>query len=153
MASESRNERPDRKGALAILARATAGELDAAWAALDDAPDLEVVRAPEFGLVMARGRIGGGGGAFNIGEVAVTRAVVRASTGEVGYGNVLGRDRARALLVARFDALWQSARHRRRVEESLLQPVARRAEAEDAALRGKAAATRVNFFTMVRGED
>ena len=102
--------------------------------ALPDAPAFETVRAPEPGLVMARGRIGGGGAPFNLGEVTVTRAVVRIESGEVGFGHVLGRDTARALLVAKLDALWQSRRYRAVVEtrDRAGQPAHRRRGCRDA---------------------
>lgn len=143
----------DRRSVLATLAKADADALSRAWDALADKPDFDVVRAPEFGMVMARGRIGGGGAAFNLGEVTVTRATVRLATGEVGFGHVLGRDRRRALLVARFDALWQSPRFRDTVIATVLEPASDRAATADARTRARTEATRVNFFTMVRGED
>ncbi len=143
----------DRRAALAVLAAARADELAAGLDAVPDAPAFETLRAPEPGLVMARGRIGGGGAPFNLGEVAITRAVVRIDSGEVGFGHVLGRDTARALMVARLDALWQAPRYRAVVESTVIAPVRRRVAAEDDATRQKTAATRVNFFTLVRGED
>jgi len=142
-----------RRSTLAILARAEREELAEAWVGLAPQPAFEIVRRPELGLMMVRGRIGGGGAPFNLGEVTVTRCVVRMESGEVGYGNVLGRDAGRAELVARFDALAQSDRYRVYTEKSLLRPVAERARRDDGATRRETAATRVNFFTMVRGED
>lgn len=142
-----------RRTALAILARAENQELADAWKALTPQPAFETVRPPEFGLMMVRGRIGGGGAPFNIGEVTVTRCVVRLESGEVGLGNVLGRDAARAEWVARFDALAQSARYRDYVVSSVLAPIAERADHDDDDVRQETASTRVNFFTMVRGDD
>lgn len=150
---EAREPANDRRAALAVFAAARADELSAAFATLPDQPVFETIRAPEPGLVMARGRIGGGGAPFNLGEVSVTRAVVRIAGGEVGFGHVLGRDTERALLVAKLDALWQVPRYRDTIEVEVIAPVRRRIEAEDAATRRKTAATRVNFFTLVRGED
>ena len=142
-----------RRAALRALAAAEVGEMSAAFDGLPEAPEFETVRPPEVGLVMARGRIGGGGAPFNLGEVTVTRAVVRIDTGEVGFGHVLGRDTTRALIVAKLDALWQSSRYRELVEARVIAPVRQRIAAEEQATRRKAAATRVNFFTLVRGED
>ena len=56
-------------------------------------PDYVELRAAESGLVMVRGRIGGDGAPFNLGEATVTRATVRLASGEVGFAYVLGRDR------------------------------------------------------------
>ena len=142
-----------RRAALAALAAAEVIEMSAAVDGLPETLAFETVRPPEVGLVMARGRIGGGGAPFNLGEVTVTRAVVRIASGEVGFGHILGRDTNRALLVAKLDALWQSTRYRDLVEERVITPVRQRIAAEDAETRRKTAATRVNFFTLVRGED
>jgi len=143
----------DRRDGLAILVRASRDELTAAWDGLAPQPAFETVRRPEIGLVMVRGRIGGGGAPFNLGETTVTRCAVRMDSGEVGFGHVLGRDTARAELVARFDALAQSDSYRDYVDAKLLRPVAERARGDDDRTRAETAATRVNFFTMVRGED
>ena len=57
---------------------------------------------------MVRGRVGGDGAPFNLGEATVSRAAVRLSTGEVGFGYTLGRDGEKAQLIALCDALVQS---------------------------------------------
>ena len=72
-------------------------------------PAHEDLREPENGLVMVRGRVGGDGAPFNLGEATVSRAAVRLSTGEVGFGYTLGRDREKARLIALCDAMVQSA--------------------------------------------
>lgn len=141
-----------RREALGLLARAGRAELEAAWAAWPDQPSFDVLRKPEIGLVMVRGRTGGGGAPFNLGEATVTRATVRLKTGEIGFAQSLGRDRDKALLASLFDALWQSSAQAL-VESSVLAPIRARL-AEAAALKAReTAATRVNFFTLVRGED
>lgn len=144
---------PRRKDVMALLARSDTGRLASAWEALSNQPKYETVRAPETGLVMVRGRAGGGGRPFNLGEATVTRAVVTIETGETGYSYALGRDRKKALYAALFDALWQAKSHRDEVEQSLIGPLARDLEAADAKARAETAATKVDFFTMVRGED
>ncbi len=144
---------PQRKRVTDLLARATVTELKTVWETLEPQPAVEALRGPETGLVMVRGRIGGGGAAFNLGEATVSRAAVRLSSGTVGHGHVLGTDRSRARLAAIFDALWQEAEHRPFIEAQLLQPVAARIEAAERSKAEETAATRVDFFTMVRGED
>lgn len=142
-----------RQKGLAILVRANCDELSEAWNGLVPQPGFEVVRRPDIGLVMVRGRIGGGGAPFNFGEVTITRCAVRMESGEVGFGHVLGRDIKRAELVARFDALSQSNRYRDFLEATLLRSVSERVRREDDQTRRETAATKVNFFTMVRGDD
>lgn len=111
----------------------------------------EEIRPPETGLVMARGRIGGNGAPFNLGEVSVTRAACRLESGETGHAYILGRDRERARLAALVDALWQSS-HRARIEAGLTAIHTRLAAKRELHER-RTAATRVDFFNLVRGED
>ena len=136
-----------------ICASATQAELADAIAAFDPLPEVQVVRPPETGLVMMRGRMGGDGGPFNLGEATVTRAVVRLSTGSVGFSYLLGRSSERARLAAIVDALGQEPESRAILEKKLVAPVSERLATERNAQREETAATRVNFFTLVRGED
>ncbi len=149
---ETSPEAADRKEGMRLLARATLAELAAAWEAILDKPEVAPVRGPETGLVMVRGRIGGGGDPFNLGEATVSRATVRLSTGEVGHGQLLGTDKKRARYAAIFDALFQNNAHRPAVE-ALHRLIAARLATEDRQKAEETAATRVDFFTMVRGED
>lgn len=142
----------ERRRSMGLLARATRSELSLAVEALGSPVAMDV-RRPETGLVMLRGRIGGDGAPFNVGEATVTRAAVRlASGGAVGSSYVLGRDADRARMAAVLDALWQQG-HDEVVERSVLSAVAARLEAETSEKAARTAATRVDFFTLVRGED
>jgi alpha-D-ribose 1-methylphosphonate 5-triphosphate synthase subunit PhnG len=134
-----------------LAAAARPAEL-AALEALPEAAGAVDLRPTEVGLVMLRGRIGGGGDAFNLGEATVTRAAVTLGGGETGFGYVLGRDRRKARLAATLDALMQTDR-RGRIEAEILAPIAGRLAAEAATRRARTAATRVDFFTVARGED
>lgn len=136
-----------------ICAEASESELNAALGACGGVPEAEDLRAPEIGLVMLRGRIGGDGARFNIGEATVTRAVVRLGDGTVGHSYLLGRSARRARLAAIVEALGQNPAHRAALESALIIPVRARRDAELKAQREQSAATRVNFFTLVRGED
>jgi alpha-D-ribose 1-methylphosphonate 5-triphosphate synthase subunit PhnG len=142
-----------RRRAMGILARATLEELRDPlarhWPAIE-AKDLKPV---ETGLVMLRGRIGGDGAPFNLGEATVTRAVVGMAGDRRGFAVLLGRDPQRARLAAIADALWQQDEARPLVEQAILAPVSQRLEAEQARNAAETAATRVDFFTLVRGED
>ena len=136
-----------------ICSQATLAELSAALARLAPLPAIEVVRQPEVGLIMLRGRMGGDGAPFNAGEATITRAVVRLASGELGFSYLLGRSLEKARLAAIVDALGQSSRFRDRLEIVLLAPVMRRVHTERSLQRAETAATRVQFFTLVRGED
>jgi alpha-D-ribose 1-methylphosphonate 5-triphosphate synthase subunit PhnG len=141
-----------RRAVMALCAEAASAELDAALHALAPLPEVRDLRRPETGLTMLRGRAGGDGAAFNVGEATVTRAAVALDGKVTGFAYHLGRDIAKARKAAILDALWQQAERRPRVEAAL-DPVRLRLETERAQAARQAAATRVNFFTLVRGED
>lgn len=142
-----------RKAAMAAMAAAPAEDLRALWREAGFAVEATTLRGPETGLVTLRGRMGGGGAPFNFGEATVTRATVRLASGEIGHAYALGRDREKARISATVDALWQRADMRAAVEERIIAPLAARAAQADALRHAETAATRVDFFTMVRGED
>jgi alpha-D-ribose 1-methylphosphonate 5-triphosphate synthase subunit PhnG len=146
-------EDADRRAAMAVLADAKVDEIAQGLRTVADLPDYVELRAPETGLVMLRGRIGGEGAPFNLGEATVTRATIRIASGEVGLVYVLGRDATKARLAAVCDALWQNERYRAAVERDVLAPIRTRLATERAQQRAQTAATRVDFFTLVRGED
>jgi alpha-D-ribose 1-methylphosphonate 5-triphosphate synthase subunit PhnG len=140
-----------RKAAMAVLAHAATAELAELLERLD-LPSCEDLRQPENGLVMVRGRIGGDGAAFNLGEATVSRAAVRLSSGEIGFGYVLGRDKAKARMIALCDALIQTRDRSGMIEAQIVTPLREAMVAARAQRAAEAAATRVDFYTMVRGE-
>ncbi len=142
-----------RRRAMGLLARASASELKDPLARRWADHGARDLKPSETGLVMLRGRAGGDGAPFNLGEATVTRAVVELPSGERGYAHVLGRDAERARLAAIIDALWQKAGERETVEKRVLKPIAARMAAGRAKASAEIAATRVDFFTLRRGED
>ncbi len=142
-----------RQEIMEICAQATEAELLSALDALDPPPEAIDIRPAETGLVMLRGRIGGSGAPFNVGEATVTRAAVRLSTGETGFSHLLGRSKERARVAAILEAAGQRPAYRRSLVQHLVRPVAERVKSERRAAREETEATRVEFFTLVRGED
>jgi alpha-D-ribose 1-methylphosphonate 5-triphosphate synthase subunit PhnG len=148
---DQRHEQEQRRRWLAVLARAATGQLESCWAEAGQ-PPLPLLRQPETGLVMARGRAGGTGQRFNLGEITVTRCTVQSAAGHIGHGYVAGRDKRKAELVASFDALLQAPDRRAALLERVVEPLAAAQAAARAAQARKAAATQVEFFTLVRGD-
>jgi alpha-D-ribose 1-methylphosphonate 5-triphosphate synthase subunit PhnG len=140
-----------RKAAMAVLAHSDAAEISSRLDALA-LPAHEDLREPENGLVMVRGRIGGDGAPFNLGEATVSRAAVRLATGEVGFGYTLGRDGAKARMIALCDAMVQSDQFAGTIETQVIAPLRAAMTAERNRKAAEAAATRVDFYTLVRGE-
>ncbi|MBN2232284.1 MAG: phosphonate C-P lyase system protein PhnG [Deltaproteobacteria bacterium] len=136
-----------------LLARAGVADLEGV---IDDIP-VEVrytfLKPPETGLLMAQGRTGGDGAPFNLGEVPVTRCVVAIEgSGTRGFACVLGRAPRKAELAAVIDALMQHPLHHNRLRDGFFDDCRRRLAAREQEARTAAAATRVDFFTMVRGD-
>jgi alpha-D-ribose 1-methylphosphonate 5-triphosphate synthase subunit PhnG len=142
-----------RRAAMAVLAESTAAEIMQLLDQLEPLPAHDDLRTPENGLVMIRGRIGGDGARFNLGEATVSRAVVRLASGEMGFGYVLGRDRIKARLIALCDALVQARAYASTIESKVIAPLRARLETQRDARAKQVAATKVDFFTLVRGED
>jgi alpha-D-ribose 1-methylphosphonate 5-triphosphate synthase subunit PhnG len=142
----------DRQLWLGLLARAPHDRLCALLTALPDRPEAVALRPAGIGTVMLRGRAGATGAPFNLGEMTVTRCSLRLPCGTVGHGHVQGRSKPAAEAAALVDALMQTGRGPE-VRAAVLDPL----EADEAARREtrarKAAATKVEFFTMVRGDD
>jgi alpha-D-ribose 1-methylphosphonate 5-triphosphate synthase subunit PhnG len=138
---------------MAVLAASDAASIALHLTQLGALPQAQTIRAPECGLVMVRGRIGGDGPAFNLGEATVSRAAIRLASGEVGFGYVLGRDTEKARLIAHCDALLQEHRFRGAIEARVIAPLREVQKARSQAVSEQSAATRVDFFTLVRGED
>ncbi|MCL4105004.1 UNVERIFIED_CONTAM: hypothetical protein GTU68_018711 [Idotea baltica] len=137
---------------MGLLAKAPDDVLAELSAPIVDGLDYTSLRAPEIGGVMVRGRAGAVGSAFNLGEMTVTRASVKLAEGAVGHGYVQGRNKQKALRAALIDALMQTEAAAK-TEAALLAPLRAEMSKRVSERAAKAAATKVDFFTMVRGED
>jgi alpha-D-ribose 1-methylphosphonate 5-triphosphate synthase subunit PhnG len=153
MRGQEARAQAQRKAAMATLAQASGDDIVRLWNEAGLPSEAELLRGPETGLVTLRGRIGGGGAPFNVGEATVTRATVRLPSGHVGHCYALGRDQQKAKLAAIADALWQDPARRADVENRLIAPLQSALAVAQEKLRAETAATKVDFFTMVRGED
>jgi len=140
----------ERQRWLSILAKAPADRLDVLWNGIGTIPAYTLLRRPEIGLIMVQGRISGSGAPFAAGEMTVTRAAVRLESGQLGIGYVGGRQPHQAELVAVLDALGQLPDWRHRIEGRVVAPLAEEAQARHRLRAAKAAATKVDFFTVAR---
>ncbi len=148
--SSSQNQRQQW---MAVLAQADWADLKPLWLSYHERPDCELLRKPETGMVMVRGRMGGTGKPFNTGEATVTRCTVQTKTGVKGHAYVMGRNKEHALVAAEIDAGLQEPELHKVLLERVISPLQKiRAERLEKHRR-KTAATKVDFFTLVRGED
>lgn len=138
---------------MSTLAQADPASMEAAWGRLDPAPAYRVLRAAETGLVMVRGSAGGTGAPFNLGEMTVTRCSITLDDGRIGHAYVPGRDGRHAERAAVLDAFLQDETAGPLLERLVIEPLVAARQARAQETRARVAATRVEFFTMVRGEE
>jgi len=144
------DKQAQRRGWMGVLARASAAEIAERLSDLPRPPEHVRMRGPETGLVMVRGRAGGDGALFNLGEMTVTRCSIRLPDGRIGHAYVAGCDGRQAELAALCDALLLDEATRPEVTRRVIEPLAAtQAERRETDAR-RAAATRVNFFTMTQ---
>ena len=138
---------------MSVLAHSEPQELAARMQTLQLAPQYELIRAPETGLVQLQARMGGIGDRFFAGDATLTRAAIRLADGTLGYSWILGRDRAHAERCAAIDALMQSPHHFHTLMETLITPLEEQRSVRIEARRAEVNASRVDFFTLVRGDN
>ncbi|MEM9145907.1 MAG: phosphonate C-P lyase system protein PhnG [Pseudomonadota bacterium] len=144
----------DRKRWLSLLAKAEDSHLERLWTATGLSPSFRWLRSPQSGTVMVRGRAGATGAPFNLGEMTVTRSALRLETGEIGHGYVSGRSKRKSEIAALCDALLQVADSRaEKVDTGVISPLEQAASAAVHMRAEKAAATKVEFFTLERGAE
>ena len=136
-----------------VLAHSQPAALAARMNALALAPGYDLLRAPEIGLVQIQARMGGTGARFFAGDATLTRAAIRLHSGTLGYGYVLGRDKAHAERCAVIDALLQEPPHFQTLMETLISPLEADRAARLAARQAEVNTSRVDFFTLVRGDN
>ena len=143
---ESNTEK--RRCWISVLARADTDELEKYWSQITNQPDFKILRQPQTGLVMMRGRSGGTGKRFNFGEITVTRCSVTLENETQGHGYVMGRNKRHAQLVALFDAILQDEHHEQDQYWRFIQALAAGQKAAKEERMAKVASTKVDFYTM-----
>jgi len=146
-------EQEARQRWMSVLAQAAPREVEQCWQALEERPAYRILRGPEIGSVMVRARAGGTGGRFSLGEMTVTRCSVALDDGRVGHAYVQGRSTPHAERAAVFDAMLQDPAQRPRLEATTIGPLEERRESARRRTAERVSATKVQFFTMVRGDD
>lgn len=146
----------DRKNWMSLLAKAPPSTLANAFSNVIEqlglTPDFKWLRKPEVGGVMVQGRAGSTGAPFNFGEMTVTRCSLELGNGDVGHAYIQGRDKMKAEQAAIVDAYMQSD-NASMFAEIVLKPIQNELSGIRAKRDQKTAKTKVDFFTLVRGED
>jgi len=137
---------------MSVLAHSQPAELLTHWQPLNLNPQFQRLRAAETGLTQLQGRMGGTGKRFVMGDMTVTRAVVQLDSGIYGYSYVAGRDKAHAELCAVIDALLQVQGMDELLNSKVIEPLAAQQQARREERARQIASSRVDFFTLVRGD-
>jgi alpha-D-ribose 1-methylphosphonate 5-triphosphate synthase subunit PhnG len=146
-------QQTDRQRWLSVLAHSSAALLETHWQALNLQPAYTLIRPAEIGLTRLQARMGATGKRFVMGDATVTRAVVQLSDGTLGYSYLLGRDKAHAELCALLDALLQQPETRQLLEEKIITPLAAWRDEQRQLRAREIASSKVDFFTLVRGDN
>ncbi len=146
-------QQTDRQRWLSVLAHSNAAQLEAHWQALNLHPEFTLIRPAEIGMTRLQARMGATGKRFVMGDATVTRAVVQLSDGTLGYSYLLGRDKAHAERCALLDALLQQPETRPLLEEKIITPLAAWREEQRQLRAREIASSKVDFFTLVRGDN
>ncbi len=140
----------ERQRWMQVLARA--GDALAGYESELAGVPYQCIRKPETGMAMVRGRTGGNGQAFNLGEMTVTRCVVQLQDGRAGYSYIAGRNKRHAELAALADALLLGQENAK-LMQAVIEPLARSQQQARLARQAEVAASKVDFFTLLRGEN
>jgi len=146
-----------RQQLLSVLSVSELSAIQSYWQALSISPRYSLLKAPEVGMTMVRAKTGGTGQAFNMGEMTVTRTVIRlndinAHNDVIGFGYTAGRNTQKSELIAVIDACFQLSEYAASITKLLLQPLQQLRQQQKNQQTAQVNATKVNFFTMVRGE-
>lgn len=146
----------ERKNWMSVLAKAPSELLSSTFsdvvARYGLNPEFTWLRKPEIGGVMVQARAGATGAPFNFGEMTVTRCSLKLENGDVGHAYVQGRDKDKAEKAAIIDAYLQGDKAEI-FAANIIAPIENALAAVKANREQKAAKTKVDFFTLVRGED
>jgi alpha-D-ribose 1-methylphosphonate 5-triphosphate synthase subunit PhnG len=137
---------------MAVLAKSTPADVKKAWEGLDRLTNFKHLKKPEVGLVMVQARAGKDGTRFNLGEMTITRCTVQVEGGYIGCAYVAGRSPGHAEAAAVLDAMLQDPRYREHIMKEIIVPLGAILEEKRARDAAKSESTRVEFFTMVRGD-
>ncbi|MDJ0690506.1 MAG: phosphonate C-P lyase system protein PhnG [Xenococcaceae cyanobacterium MO_188.B32] len=141
----------ERQAWMEILAKSSVVNIERQVQTLGKLPEYSFLRSPEIGLTMLRGRAGGTGEVFNLGEMTITRCVVKILD-TIGFGYVGGRSKRHAELAAVCDGLLQQNEWSFTVQNQVIQPLQTIIQQKQEQQQRQTEATKVEFFTMLRGE-
>ena len=146
------SETTKRQEWLSVISKSSSTLVNELWTTFPNKPTWKKLRSPEIGMVMVRGKAGGGGMSFNLGEMTVTRAAIRLANGIAGVGYVKGRSKDHAEICAVLDAMLQDSARNEETNQLVIDPLRKRLFETAQKKSRKAANTKVEFFTMVRGD-
>lgn len=146
-------EKSERQGWMSALARTDFLHLKNSWSQLNLSPEHHIIRATETGLIQVQSRMGSTGNPFNIGDMTVTRSVVKLPGGEMGYSYIKGRNKEHAHLAALIDALMQNSDYTEQLRLQVINPLKATMAEQTNHRHQQIATSKVEFFTIVRGED
>lgn len=138
---------------MSTLATANFENLNNLWGKQDLNPSYQPIRSPEIGLAQVQARMGGTGDRFNVTDITVTRCVIKLNSGELGYSYLAGRHKPHAELAAVIDALMQLDAYQQVFMDTIIQPLQMERKKKHLLRQQQVSNSKVDFFTLVRGDD
>ena len=142
----------ERKDWISLLSSAEPSHLEAVRRKLNSSIDYTYITRPETGMIMVRAKADGSKARFNLGEVTISRCVLEVKQKYLGVSWVMGSDLKHAELAALFDGLLQDPEYHKELIISLIKMLKEKQKAKDETLARDVADTKVEFFTLKRGE-
>jgi len=142
----------NRKEWIGLLGSADPKDLEAARKEHAKGVEITHVVKPETGMIMAQAKADGSNGRFNLGEITVSRCVLEVKKIYMGTSWVMGSDLRHAELAALFDGMLQDPVTRDKLTNTLIKELKIKQTVKNERLTQDASDTRVEFFTLKRGE-
>lgn len=142
----------NRETWIGLLGCADPADLESALKELNMGSDYALITGPETGMLMVQAKADGSNSRFNLGELTVSKCILEIKGKYIGTGWVMGSNHRHAELAALFDGLLQDPAHHDRLMETLMPRLEEKQRIKTKALIKEASDTKVEFFTLKRGE-
>jgi len=137
---------------IALLAKADPFLLKKAEKQLGKGIEYAYITKPETGMIMVRARADNKKSGFCLGEISVTKCILKIEKKIMGYAMVMGSDHDHAKNAALFDGLLQIPEYSSKLMQTLIPELKKISRNEKKKQAKQNQDTKVEFFTMKRGE-
>ncbi|MFH2093346.1 MAG: phosphonate C-P lyase system protein PhnG [Pseudomonadota bacterium] len=142
----------NREDWIGLLGSADPADLESALEKLNHSIEFTHIVKPETGMLMVQAKADGSNSRFNLGEITVSKCILEINGQYMGAGWTMGSNLRHAELAALFDGLFQDPLLQETLNQTLIPLLKDKQLAKDERRLKDAADTKVEFFTLKRGE-